>query len=138
MPLPTPDALCDDPAEQIRTLERQRLRALVTADIATAAALHADDFQLITPIGAALSKAQYLGAIANGHIDYRQWEPGRMTVRLQGDSACIRYQARLELVFGGHPLPPGQFWHTDIYERRQGQWQVVWSQATEIRDIPQP
>jgi hypothetical protein len=24
-------------------------------------------------------------------------------------------------------------WHTDSYEQRDGRWQVVWSQATEIR-----
>ena len=25
-----------------------------------------------------------------------------------------------------------RFWHTDIYELRDGRWQVVWSQATRI------
>ena len=25
-----------------------------------------------------------------------------------------------------------QYWHTDGYERRDGRWQVVWSQATRI------
>lgn len=80
--------------------------------------LHAPDFQLITPIGAALSKEQYLGAIATGHLKYLTWEPGPMEVRLQGPVAVIRYQAQLEVIFGGL-------------------WQVVWSQATEVRPAPQ-
>lgn len=34
--------------EEIREIERSRLRALVAGDIDTAQRLHADDFQLIT------------------------------------------------------------------------------------------
>jgi hypothetical protein len=119
-------------AEQIRDIERARLRALVSADITAAEPLHAPDFQLITPIGAALSKAEYLGAVAGGRLKYLLWEPGDIAVRLYAASAVIRYRARLEVVFGGHTVPPGDFWHTDAYEVRDRQWMVVWSQATAI------
>lgn len=61
--------------ELLRHTERERLRALVAADTEAARALHADDFQLITPIGSMLSREQYLGAIAAGHIRYVSWEP---------------------------------------------------------------
>lgn len=121
----TMELLCDT--------ERRRLRALVAADLETAAKLHAADFQLITPIGATLSKDQYLGAIADGHMRYLAWEPGDITVRLYATVAVIRYRAQLEIVFGGHPVPRSDYWHTDIYEQRDGQWMVVWSQATSIR-----
>ncbi|GAA0966687.1 nuclear transport factor 2 family protein [Actinocorallia libanotica] len=120
-------------AEQIREVERARLRALVAGDVAVASELHASDFQLITPIGAALSKDDYLGAIAAGHIDYVAWEPGPIDVRVHENAAVIRYQATLEVVFGGHPVPRTTYWHTDSYENIDGQWRVVWSQATEIR-----
>jgi hypothetical protein len=63
----------------IREIERSRLRALVAADIATAHRLHADYFQLITPIGLALSREEYLGAIAAGQI--RSWHGSRATSR---------------------------------------------------------
>ena len=96
--------------------------------------LHADDFELINPLGGTLSKDQYLGQIASGDIDYLEWEPEAVEVRLYGDVAAIRYQARLRIVVRGLPdAPSGRFWHTDVYEKRSGQWQVVWSQATEIR-----
>ena len=120
-------------AEQIREVERARLRALVAADIDVASELHASDFQLVTPVGAALSRDEYLGAIANGHIDYVAWEPGSIDVRVYGNAAVIRYQAVLEVVFGGHPVPRATYWHTDTYECVEGKWQVVWSQATEVR-----
>jgi Domain of unknown function (DUF4440) len=47
-----------DDLEMFRELERTRLEALVRADMAVAEALHADDYQLITPGGAALSKRE--------------------------------------------------------------------------------
>jgi hypothetical protein len=122
-------------AEHIRDIERARLRALVSADMTAAEPLHAPDFQLVTPIGAALSKAEYLGAVAGGHIKYLLWEPGDITVRLYAASAVIRYRARLEVVFGGHRVPPGDYWHTDAYEVRDQQWMVVWSQATAISPL---
>jgi hypothetical protein len=122
-------------AEHIRNIERARLRALVSADMATAGPLHAPDFQLITPIGAALSKAEYLGAVAGGHIKYLLWEPGEIAVRLDAASAVIRYCARLEVMFGGTRVPPGEYWHTDAYEVRDRQWRVVWSQATAISPL---
>jgi Domain of unknown function (DUF4440) len=118
--------------ESIRDIERARLRALVNADMIAAEPLHAPDFQLITPIGAKLSKAEYLGAVTGGQIKYLLWEPGDIAVRLYAASAVIRYRARLEVVFGGHKVPPGDYWHTDAYECRNQQWMVVWSQATAI------
>jgi len=119
-------------AELIRDTERARLRALVEGDMETAGRLHATEFQLITPIGMALSKNDYLGAIASGQIKYLAWEPGPIAVRYHHGHAVIRYRARLEVVFGGHKVAPGDYWHTDAYEHRDGQWMVVWSQATAI------
>jgi hypothetical protein len=122
--------------ELIRETERARLRALVEGDIETAGRLHATEFQLITPIGMALSKNDYLGAIASGQIKYLAWEPGPIAVQHHQSHAVIRYRARLEVVFGGHTVAPGDYWHTDTYEHRDGQWVVVWSQATAISPMP--
>lgn len=119
--------------DRIRDVERRRLRALVDADMDVARQLHAPDFQLITPIGDALSKDEYLGAIAAGHLKYLIWEPETIEVRLYGNAAVIRYQAQLEVIFGGHKVPLSPYWHTDLYEQHEGSWLVVWSQATAIK-----
>jgi len=126
--------MTQDVAQQIRAVEHERLRALVEADVEAAGRLHADDFQLINPLGGSLSKDEYLGAIAAGEIDYLAWEPEAIEVKLYGDAAVIRYQARLQIKVKALPdAPSGRFWHTDVYERRNGLWQVVWSQATQIQ-----
>lgn len=119
-------------ADLIRATERERLRALVEADMEVARQLHADDFQLINPLGQSLSKEQYLGGIASGDLDYLVWEPESIEVRLYDQAAVIRYQSQLEIVVQGQKVPRQRYWHTDSYEKRNGRWQVVWSQATGI------
>lgn len=120
-------------ADQLRDVERRRLQALLDVDLTTIAVLHADDFQLVNPIGETLTKADYLDGLASGQIDYRVLEPdSAIAVRLYGDAAVLRYRSRLAIISEGFPVPLATYWHTDLYERRAGQWQVVWSQATAI------
>jgi hypothetical protein len=119
-------------ADLIRATERRRLRALVDADMEVADPLHAADFQLITPGGAARSKEQYMEAIATGAIDYVKAGPeSEIAVHLYGEAAAIRYQSHFEVNDSG-TWHDARVWHTDIYEKRDGRWQVVWSQATKI------
>ena len=120
-------------AELLRTTERERLRSLVEANVEVARQFHADDFQLITPGGHSLSKDEYLSSIASGRINYLVWEPETIAVRLHGQMAIIRYQAKIEIIGGGQRIPLRRYWHTDSYEKRNERWQVVWSQATETK-----
>jgi hypothetical protein len=124
-------AVSDVPAE-LANIERRRLKALVDADVAAAEELHADDFQLVTPSGAAYTKDEYLGDIASGAVDYRVWEPHEIDVRVCGDAGCLRYHSELEIVVAGRKIDLSRYWHTDYYERRDGRWQVIFSHATEI------
>lgn len=121
-------------AEQIRSIERERLRSLVQRDMTVAGALHADDFQLVTPSGNTYSKRQYLDAVSSGRLDYSVFEAvSEIEVRLYGDAAAIRYQSQINFISVTPTRQPGRCWHTDTYERRDGRWQVVWSQATAIQ-----
>ena len=120
--------------DELRDIERTRLRALVERDIATAQRLHADDYVLVTPRGAALTKAAYLDAVSSGGLAYRRFEPTSDidVLSADGDIAVLRYESAIEVV-----SPDGTFaaqcWHTDCYRRDPvAGWQAVWSQATAI------
>ena len=118
----------------IRTVEYERLRSLVQADLAVADRLHADDFQLVHPGGGVLTKEQYLSGIASGYLHYRAWEPDSdIAVRLYGDATVIRYRSQLHMSVGGADGELRHYWPTDSYEKRDGRWQVVWSQATLVQ-----
>jgi Domain of unknown function (DUF4440) len=134
MTIPTTGAFSPaSDADLLRETERARLRALVSADIDQARQFHAPGFQLITPIGAALSKEDYMGSIVSGQLKYLTWQPADIAVRLYNKVAVLRYRSQLEVVFGGHKIPLSDYWHTDTYEDHDGHWMVVWSQATAIR-----
>ena len=126
-------AHAQDVADDLRATERERVRSLVEGDVETARRLHADDFQLINPAGVTLSKTEYLDQIASGNLDYLIWEPEAMEVRLYGGAATIRYRAQAQAIATGQKTPLRRFWHTDVYEKRDGRWQAVWSQATLIQ-----
>jgi len=130
---PRPELGETEVIEQIRQLERERLQALVSADLATAGRMHADDFQLINPVGEALSKTEYLAQIQSGQLDYRVWEAGEISVRLYEGVAMIRYRdVRFDVDLQGQPVHRGPMFHTNLYELRGGEWKVVWSQASGV------
>ena len=58
------------------------------------------------------------------------WEPEEIDVRVHDDAGCLRYRSTIKAVVAGNESAPGRFWHTDFYEKRNGRWEVVWSQAT--------
>jgi hypothetical protein len=110
-----------------RTLESRRTQALVERDLDAIEALHAPDYQLITPAGRTFSRATYIEAIKSAPF-YSAWEHGPIDVRLTAEMAVVRYQATIAFPSGKSV----KVWHTDTYELRGSSWLAVWSQATEL------
>lgn len=121
-------------ADLLREIERERLRSLVAADMAGADEVYAADFQHISPSGLVVTREHYLGRIMSGVHDYQILEPAsEMRVRLYGDGAVITYQSKVDLVSNGNHIT-GHGWHTEVYEKHDGRWLIVWSQTTQIQE----
>lgn len=119
------------PADELRAIERRRLQALVCGDRAAAEPLHADDYQLVSPSGRTYTKDEYLDAVVSKQLEYRVFEPvGDIAVRGDDQVAVLRYVCRIAFRTDDGDAAPFECWHTDVYERRSGTWQAVWSQAT--------
>ena len=106
----------------------------MNADLPAARRYHAVDFELINPDGGSMSKEQYLGRIADGSLKYLVWEPEEIRVRVYRNSAVLRYRAYLRVSVRGSAGRDVHFWHTDLYEKRNGQWQIVWAHATMVKE----
>jgi hypothetical protein len=79
------------------------------------------------------SKEEYLGAVTAGQLHYLAWEPDSpIDVRRYDNLALIRYRAQIEIEVQGQTHPRTSYWFTDSYEKRDGRWQIVWSQGTGI------
>jgi hypothetical protein len=126
-------AALPDEAEAVRRTELLRLQLLVAGDVERARTLHTTDFQLVNPVGRSFTREEYLGSLSSGYLDYLQWDAGPIDVRVAGRFAVLRYRSQIQVSLGGERRPLLPHWHTDYYEKRDGRWQVVWSQATEVK-----
>src|SRR5215813_9639954 len=118
-------------ADQVCTAERTLLRAAVDGDTHTAGALLARDFQQIDVTGTPETRADYLANIGGG-IDFVTLKPIKpIRVRVLGNSAVARVKLKFKVVAGGQTVQH-QGWTTDLFQRRDGHWKVVWSQSTAI------
>jgi hypothetical protein len=121
--------------EELRNVERRRLRSLVERRVEEADALHAPDFRLVHPGGGVWSKEQYLGGVASGRIRYRRFEAtSDIEVMVDGALAVLRYRSAIDIAVQGQEAGPIDCWHLDCYRRDDdaGSWRVRWSQATSI------
>ena len=119
--------------DELRSIARQRIAAFVAKDMDTLRRLHADGFETVNPGGQALSKPEYLNGLGAGFIEYRNWEPDSdISVSIYGDGAVLHYRSYVEMAVQGEAQPRQRFWQTDVYEKRDGRWQAVWSQSTRI------
>ena len=126
-------------AERLRQTEQKRLRALVDADVAVAGALIANDFELINPLGEVLTRDDVLGGVGSGALDFlSDTVTSQIKVRVHGNRAVVRYQHTIDIAVAGigHLTHPA--WTTALYERRKGNWQIVWEQTGAIGPVPLP
>ena len=124
-------------ARQVQQIERQRLAALVDADMEIVERLHASDFELVPPPGFPLTRDEYLGLVESGDLDYHQFEPvSDIEVRVHGNAATVWYRSILDVEAAGQGRLSHEAWHLYLYEKRGGQWQVVREQATAVGGFP--
>jgi hypothetical protein len=118
-------------ADLVRSAERTLLRAAVDGDTHTAGTLLAPDLQQIDVTGTANTRADYLATIGGG-VDFVTLKPIEpISVRVDGGSAVARVKLQFKVVAGGVTVQH-EGWTTDLFERRDGRWLVVWSQTTVV------
>jgi hypothetical protein len=117
--------------EQVRTLERTRLKAMVDADTTTVGRLLAADFQGINVAGVNDGRSGTLATIGGG-VDFVSITPvTSIKVRLYGNTAVARFEVAFVVVAGPDRVEH-RGWFTDLLEKRAGNWQLVWSQTTAV------
>jgi hypothetical protein len=126
-------------AERLRQTEQKRLQALVDADVAVAGTLIASDFELINPLGEVLTRDDVLGGVGSGALDcLSDTVTSQIKVRLHGNTAVLRYQHTIDIAVAGIGRLTHPAWTTALYERRKGNWQIVWEQTGAIGPLPLP
>lgn len=101
--------------------------------------LHSAEYQLISPAGVAYTKGTYLADISAKRLEYLAFAPeSPIAARVSSGMIILRYVAVIRLSVGIGEVLEFRAWHTDHYERIDGAWVVVWSQATRIAEPARP
>jgi hypothetical protein len=127
--------------KELLQLEREWSTAFVSRNVEAVKKIEADDFSLIYPDGTTGTKADDVRDIESGALSAQGWELTEVKVRvLDADTAVV---TGIGIVKNGkYKGPDGRvteikpYRFTDVFRRRNGQWQVVSSQSTNMVNPP--
>jgi len=120
-------------AEVVIDLDKKRMLAMATKDIATLDALLADDL-VYTHSSARLDTKQSLIAnMKSGATVYSLVDPSEVRAQDVGDAVILTGVARIKVSSNGNDLD-FRVRFTDAYAKRSGRWQMVAWQSTRLPD----
>ena len=112
-------------------LDRKRMQAMATKDVATLESLIADDL-IYTHSSARLdTKRSLIDNMTSGSTVYTAVEPSDVKAQDLGDTVVLTGVAQIKVTVGGTPNAFGVRF-TDVYARRNGRWQMVTWQSTKL------
>src|ERR1700733_7722332 len=118
-------------AEKIIELDRQRMSAMATKDIAVLNKLLSDDL-IYTHSSARLdTKRSLIGAMESGVTVYTAVEPSEVVAQDLGNAVVLTGVAAISVTSGGKPNS-FRVRFTDVYADKGGQWQMVTWQSTRL------
>ena len=112
-------------------LDRKRMQAMATKDVATLESLIADDL-IYTHSSARLdTKRSLIDNMTSGSTVYSSVEPSDVKAQDLGDTVVLTGIAQIKVTVAGTPNAFGVRF-TDVYARRNGRWQMVTWQSTRL------
>ena len=107
---------------ELARLEHEWMAAWVKQDRATCERILAHDFLLTSARGILMSKIDWLAALSSFICTSFSWE--QLLVRPYGDTAIVHIRANQQAAVAGQDWS-GVFLITDVWVKRNDQWQVV-------------
>lgn len=124
---------------ELRALNARFIHNFITNDVAGHDAILHKDFICISPMGARVSRADYLEEWATGfdparipYFDYRDEK-----IDVFGDTALLRSTNRSVRLKDGVETV-GMTMYTDTYVREDGAWKCIQAQITPVQPIHYP
>ncbi len=118
--------------EQIKSLEQERNRAILSGDAATLDRMTADDYTFITLRGELRTKAEIVKGFQSGAFKYDSRTISELKVKVYGDTAVVTGRSTQKGEENGKDYS-GDYRFTRVYVKDKGQWLTVALQTTPIR-----
>lgn len=123
----------EDWTEELKQLEDRLIRAWIEHDREAIEALLSDDWAVIDPGGRLLTKAQVLQEFASRDRDIESGSIDDLRIRTFGEVAVVTGRTTATGTYQGDRTSV-KLRFTDVCVRRDGDWQVVASQATLLNE----
>jgi ketosteroid isomerase-like protein len=117
--------------EEVLQLERAFLAACRDADTRRLETLMADRFVFTDPKGLNFTKTEWLSDLRSGDFRFDAIEANDMQVTVRGEIASVTVRLRLRAK-SKKALYSGEYSAMDVYERRDGAWQIILSTANQL------
>lgn len=111
--------------KDILKLERQYLDAHLARDTTRLNAILADDFTFSQSWGGVTNKAGRLALLENPDFAFESIDTDNVEVSVEGDRATLTGVAVVYSSTRGKPSVTTPYSYERIFERRDGQWQIV-------------
>jgi ketosteroid isomerase-like protein len=116
---------------ELTRLEREVGEAISRRDVAALDRLLADDFQVTNPLGQVLTKHEALAALTSPDYQLESLSNDDIAVRVFGDMAVATAVGTARGRYQGRETS-GRFRYLRVWVKRQGRWQAVAAQSTNL------
>jgi len=110
--------------QEVKTLEQLWINAFIQKDTKALNYILADDFVFTDPNGLLKTKEQWLSELSSGTLSVESLDIDALRVKVSGNvataDAFVSLKARSNE--GGYD---GKYHSVDMFEKRQGRWQMV-------------
>jgi ketosteroid isomerase-like protein len=118
-------------ASELTQIEHQLVRAWIDGDRKTVDSILASDWSVIDLTGHVLTRTQVMQELGSGDRRIESGSVDDLNVRMFGEIAIVTGRSVLTGTYKGKRASVTQRF-TDVFARRDGRWQVVASQGTQV------
>jgi hypothetical protein len=121
-----------DPLKEVEALEKARFKAQIALDVPTLRPMLADDLYYCHSTGVCQNKEEFIDFVTSGTNKYVAMDVIDMRPRLVDGAVVVNGKLDIRVISNGKEQH-FQGIYTDVYAKRDGRWQLVTWQSTQVR-----
>jgi len=118
--------------QEIKSLEEERNRAILSGDAATLERMTADDYTFITLRGELHTKSEIVKGFQSGSFTYDSRQISDLKIRVYGNTAIVTGRSTQKGKENGTDYS-GDYRFTRVYVKQNGRWLTVALQTTLVQ-----
>jgi ketosteroid isomerase-like protein len=136
-PAPATDMKSGSVEDTLMKLEHDSMEATKRNDISFFEKLEAPDYLFVDPSGMVHTREEDLAIAKSGDLKFESMTAEDMKVRVYGDVAVVTGITTVKGAYKTQDIS-GKYRWTDVFVKRNGEWQIVNAQLTPVQTGPPP